>query len=127
MSRKTGIPPLSHEARMRECRGPALDAAIAAKKSEGVGEFAKAAALAGERAAKASMAAQFSRSAMVSVLAFAFACMIGAGALWGWLLISHRVMPAGVTAVWNPLDNQTVVILPDGQHASMPEKIDMVP
>ena len=104
-----------------------LDAAVAAKKAEGVGEFAKAAALAGERAAKASMAAQLSRSALVSVLAFAFAALIGAGGLWGWLLITHRVMPAGVTAVWNPLDNRTVVILPDGDHAALPAPIPDLP
>ncbi len=95
-----------------------LDKAVEAKKQEGVGEFAKAAALAGERAAKASMAAAMARSAMVSVMvsvmAFLLAALVGAGGLWGWLLISHRVMPAGVVATADPLRGGTLLIVPTG-------------
>lgn len=91
-----------------------LDKAVQAKTDQGIDEFAKAAALAGKRAAQSSMLAQASRSAMVSILAFAFACLIGASALWGWLLISHRVMPTGVVAMADPLRGGTMLMVPTG-------------
>ena len=92
-----------------------LDAAVKAKTDEGVADFAKAAAAAGKAAAEASMWAQISRSAMVSVLAFIFACMVGAGGLWGYLLLNHEVMPAGVIAVSDPLRGPgTLVSIPNG-------------
>lgn len=92
-----------------------LDLAIAAKKNEGVADFAKAAAAAGKAAAEASMWAQISRSAIVSVMAFIFACAVGAGGLWGYLLLNHEVMPAGVIAVSDPLRGPgTLVSIPNG-------------
>ena len=93
-----------------------LDKAVEAKKNAGVADFAKAAALAGERAARGSMAAQLSRSAVVSVLAFLVAVLIGAGGLWGWLLLTHRVMPQGVVALADPLRGGTLVMVPTGGH-----------
>ena len=91
-----------------------LDKAVEVKKDQGVADFAKAAALAGERAAKGSMAAQMSRSAMLSIMAFLVAALIGAGGLWGWLLITHRVMPTGVVAMSDPLRGGTLVLVPPG-------------
>ena len=91
-----------------------LDKAIEAKKGEGINDFAKAAATAAQSAARASMAAQIGRSAMVSVLAFLVAMAMGAGGLWGWLLITHRVVPSGVVAMADPLRGGDLLIVPDG-------------
>lgn len=86
-----------------------------AYKERGVADFAKAAAVAGKAAATSSMAAQLSRSAMTMVMVFLFACMVGAGGLWGYLLLTHRVMPAGVIAVSDPLRGTgTLVSIPNG-------------
>ncbi|MFA6182515.1 hypothetical protein [Acidithiobacillus sp.] len=82
-----------------------LDAAIDAKKAEGVSDFAKAAADAGRVAATASLVAQVSRSAAVSVVAFLIACAIGAVAMWGYLDVGHKAMP----------EDMTVFVMPDGQ------------
>ncbi|OCB03418.1 hypothetical protein BBC27_08100 [Acidithiobacillus ferrivorans] len=91
-----------------------LDKAVAAKTEQGVSDFARAAAVAGKAAAQSSMAAQLSRSAMTMIVAFLFAVMIGAGGLWGWLLITHRVMPAGVVAMQDPLRGGDLLIVPTG-------------
>ena len=85
-----------------------------AYKKNGVAEFAKCAQRAGLQAARSAMLAQLSRSAMVSVLAFLFACGVGAGGLWGYLLITHRVMPAGVVAMADPLRGGDLLIVPTG-------------
>lgn len=98
-----------------------------AYKENGVAEFAKAAAVAGQAAAQSSMLAQLSRSALVSVVAFLFACGVGAGGLWGWLLITHRVMPAGVVAMADPLSGKVVIKLPDGKTATLPVPIPDLP
>lgn len=92
-----------------------LDAAVKAKTDEGVADFAKAAAAAGKAAAESALWAQMARSAIVSVLSFCFACAVGAGGLWGWLLINHEVMPQGVIAVSDPLRGPgTLVSIPNG-------------
>ena len=88
-----------------ETLSQSLDAAIEAKKGEGVSDFAKAAADAGRVAATASLAAQASRSAVVSVAAFLIACAIGAMALWGYLEVGHKVMP----------EDMSIFVMPDGQ------------
>ncbi|MBU2766214.1 hypothetical protein HAP94_08390 [Acidithiobacillus ferrivorans] len=93
-----------------------LDKAVAAKAEQGVADFARAAAVAGKAAATSSMAAQLSRSAMTMVLAFCFACMIGAGGLWGYLLLTHRVMPAGVVAMSDPMRGGAFLRVPGGGH-----------
>jgi hypothetical protein len=85
-----------------------------AYRDKGVGEFALAAQRAGEKAARTALVAQLSRSAMVSILAFLFATMIGAGGLWGFLLITHRVMPQGVVAMADPLRGGDLLIVPTG-------------
>ena len=85
-----------------------------AYKKNGVAEFALSAQRAGLQAARSAMLAQLSRSAMVSVMAFIFAVMIGAGGLWGWLLITHRVMPQGVVAMADPLRGGDLLIVPTG-------------
>lgn len=91
-------------------------------KKNGVAEFAKAAQVAGQAAAQASLVAQISRSAMVSVVAFLFAVMVGAGGLWGWLLLTHQVMPAGVVAMADPLRGGDLLIVPKGGTVVPPDQ-----
>ena len=100
-----------------------LDTAVQAKTDQGVSEFAKAAAVAGQAAAQSSMLAQLSRSALVSVVAFLFACGVGAGGLWGYLLIPHRVMPQGITVMTDPFSHKPVMTLPSGSTAVLPGQI----
>ncbi|OCB02524.1 hypothetical protein BBC27_12850 [Acidithiobacillus ferrivorans] len=104
-----------------------LDKAVATKTAEGVAEFAQAAKTAGLELARSSLLAQASRSAMVMILAFIFAALVGAGGLWGYLLIDHRVMPAGVTAMQYPMSQNSLVMLPDGTHARLKEPIPDLP
>jgi len=104
-----------------------LDKAVEAKKTEGVSEFAKAAATAANAAAQASLLAQISRSAVASVLAFIFACMVGAGGLWGYLLLTHRVTPTGVTVMTDPFSHKPVMTLPSGSTAVLPGQIPDLP
>lgn len=88
--------------------------ALDAYKAKGVSEFAKAAQVAGEKLAQSSLLAQASRSVLLMIMAFLLAALVGAGGLWGWLLISHRVMPVGVVAMSDPLRGGTLVMVPDG-------------
>lgn len=96
-------------------------------KKNGVAEFAKAAQVAGKTAAETALWAQVSRSALVSVLAFCFAVLVGAGGLWGYLLITHRVMPQGITVMTDPFSHKPVMTLPSGSTAVLPGQIPDLP
>ncbi len=88
---------------------------IDAYKTKGAAEFAEMAKAAASAAVQANLWAQVSRSALMSVLAFVFACAVGAGGLWGYLLLNHEVMPQGVIAVSDPLRGSgTLVSIPNG-------------
>ncbi len=93
-----------------------LDAAIKAKRDEGVSEFAREAAVAASSAAKSSMLAQASRSAGVMLAIIAVSALLGAAGLWGYLRVEHEIMPTGFYAraamgggsvVRLPLDGRT--------------------
>ena len=88
---------------------------IDAYKQKGAAEFAATAKAAALAAVQANLWAQLSRSAIVSIMAFLFACGVGAGGLWGYLLLTHQIMPAGVIAVSDPLRGSgTLVSIPNG-------------
>ncbi|MBU2856950.1 hypothetical protein HF289_08705 [Acidithiobacillus ferrooxidans] len=87
---------------------------IDAYKQKGAAEFAATAKAAALAAVQANLWAQISRSAMVSVMAFCLACLVGAGGLWGYLLLTHQVMPSGFSAMTDPLGGGSVVKVPTG-------------
>jgi len=93
-----------------------IQAQIGAYKTKGIADFAKAAASAGRAAAEGSMWAKAAGSAMTMLIVFCIAAAIGAGGLWGYLLVEHRVMPDGFAAMSAPagLGGGAVVSVPNG-------------
>lgn len=94
----------------------ALDRAIAAKKQDGVDQFAQAAAAAAAAAARAAAQGALghlvARSAGVMLVVLAAGAVIGAAGIWEYLETSHKIMPVGVRAYQFPGGAGGVVALP---------------
>ena len=88
--------------------------ALDAYKAKGLAEFGTAAKAAALQAVQTNVLLQLSRSALVMIMAFLIAALIGAGGLWGWLRLTHRVMPQGVAAMADPLRGGTMLMVPTG-------------
>lgn len=82
--------------------------AISDRIDDGVKEFAQAAAAAGRAAARTSLVLRASNSLLTMSIIFAFFAFLGAALLWGYLLLEHRIVPDGVSAMVNP-DGGTII------------------
>lgn len=96
-----------------------LDAAIEAKKGEGISEFAKAASNASLNAAKSASYASFRLSAIILVLVMVLGSIGGAGGEYAYLqFFTHQAPIPGVTDF--PMPGGTLLVLPDTIKAPSP-------
>lgn len=88
--------------------GREVERALSDRIEDGVEEFAKAAAAAGRAAAKTSLIVKSSESMWIISMILLFFIALGAAGMWGFLLLDHRIVPDGVSAMVNP-DGGTII------------------